>query len=170
MCLCYNYNKNKWCYYTDGHERKDVVQDWSNRFLIEYLERQTYHWVHTESTIAMKFEEAGKMFPKKCSYDYTVGDSSVKYRECYIDTYRSLGKFIVDGNKAYGGNLSIRFVKKKRQLIMLGQDESTYHQYIFSKKQWIFPTGQKNIMPKGVSETLKISDYQSREFRLGLRA
>ena len=32
--LGYNYDENKKCYYTDGHERPDVVADRNDRFLI----------------------------------------------------------------------------------------------------------------------------------------
>ena len=43
LFLGYNYNDNKQYYYTDGHEKTDVVEVQNNMFLIEYFEteRQT---------------------------------------------------------------------------------------------------------------------------------
>ena len=53
--------------------------------------------------------------------------------------------------------------------MLIGQDESTYHQYIFSKKHWKGPTGLNFILPKGEGEILMVSGFQNREFGLGLR-
>jgi hypothetical protein len=35
----YKYDENRRCYYTDGHEREDVVKDRNKRFLVEYFKR-----------------------------------------------------------------------------------------------------------------------------------
>ena len=64
--------------------------------------------------------------------------------------------------------MSVRFDKTKKPLMLIGQDESTYHQYIFSKKHWKGPTGLNFILPKGEGEILMVSGFQSREFGLGL--
>ena len=40
----------------------------------------------------MKLEEIDLKFPKNCSYDYTLDDSSVKYGEYHVDTHHSLTK------------------------------------------------------------------------------
>jgi hypothetical protein len=47
MFLQDKYDENRRCYYTDGHEREDVVKDRNKRFLVEYfkLERRAHHWV-----------------------------------------------------------------------------------------------------------------------------
>ena len=52
--------------------------------------------------------------------------------------------------------------------MLVGQDESTYHQYVFSSKHWKGPTGLNFILPKSSGEILMISGFQSREFSLGL--
>jgi hypothetical protein len=33
----YKYNENRRCYYTDGHERENVVKDRNKRFLTQYF-------------------------------------------------------------------------------------------------------------------------------------
>ena len=60
-------------------------------FLVEYfkVKRQRHRWVQIEAYVAMKIEETDLVFPKNCSCDYILGDSSVKYREYHVDTYCS---------------------------------------------------------------------------------
>ena len=61
--LGYKYSENKRCYYTDGHEREDVVNDRENRFLIDYfkMERRCYRWVQITT-------EESKELEKKMDY------------------------------------------------------------------------------------------------------
>ena len=51
--------------------------------------------------------------------------------------------------------------------MMIGQDESTYHQYIFSKKSWKCPSVTAPLVPKSVGEMYMVFGFQSREFSLG---
>ena len=51
---------------------------------------------------------------------------------------------------------------------MVGQDESTFHQFIFSKKQWKGPNGKAFLMPKSEGEIYMASGFTAREFGLGL--
>ena len=52
----YKYDEHKKSYYTDGHERPDVVDDCNNRFLDGYFEAElrAYRWVQIEYNIAKK--------------------------------------------------------------------------------------------------------------------
>ena len=52
--------------------------------------------------------------------------------------------------------------------MVVGQDESTYHQYLFGKKIWTGPEGYSFIIQQGVGENMMISGYQAREFGLGV--
>ena len=109
-------------------------------------------------------------FPRNCycKYTYDRGATAVSFRNYHIDMHPCLAEFVEDAYKLYGGNLSVKFDKTKR-LMSIGQDESTYHQFIFSKKYWKVPTGLNFISPKGEGGILIISRFQSREFGLGLR-
>ena len=51
---------------------------------------------------------------------------------------------------------------------MFGQDESTFHQYCFSKNYWKSPDGKSFIQPKDTGEILMISGFQGRSCGLGL--
>ena len=52
--------------------------------------------------------------------------------------------------------------------MVIGQDESTYHRYVFSSKHWKGPTYLNCILPKSSCKILIISGFQSQEFGLGL--
>jgi hypothetical protein len=75
---------------------------------------------------------------------------------------------VIHGNKKYGGDLSIRLPVGVRPVLMVGQYESTFHQFIFSKKQWEGPNGKQFLMPKSEGEIYMASGYTAREFGLGL--
>ena len=164
------YSFNKKTYYTDGHEREDVVDDRNNRFLEEYfdLELKTYRWVQVIEATAITLELEHDDFPSKVYYEYSVGDDT--YREYHIDTHNSLVEFILPENVKYGGNLSHRLPVGSRPIMILGQDESTFNQLIFSSRYWQGPKGMSFITPKSTGEILMISGYQAREFGLGLRS
>ena len=57
--LGYKYDINNKSYYTDGHERADVVDDRNNRFLIHYYEyeQQCYRWIQITETDAVQLEK-----------------------------------------------------------------------------------------------------------------
>ena len=69
---------------------------------------------------------------------------------------------------AKGGCLSVRFPAAEKPIMLIGQDESTFHQLVFSRRGWKTPMGHSFIQPKGDGEMLMVSAFQSREFGLGL--
>ena len=92
---------------------------------------------------------------------------SEQYREYHIDTHPVLLNYVDIGNRKYGGNLSVRRDKARLPLMIIGQDESTFHQYIFANKSWKSSSGTNQIMPKSIGDILMVSGYQAREFGLG---
>ena len=60
----YTYDYNKRCYYTDGHERDDVVDDRDNRFLDSYfaLELESYRWVQLKKEDALNLSSIHEDF------------------------------------------------------------------------------------------------------------
>jgi hypothetical protein len=63
-------------------------------------------------------------------------------REYHVDMHKTFCDYMSHGNKKYGGDLSGRLPVGVRPVLMVGQDESTFHQFIFSKKQWKGPNGK----------------------------
>ena len=78
----------------------------------------------------------------------------------------TLENYVVDNCKQY--NFSERMNKNTRPLILVGQDENTYHQFVFSKKHWKVPSILNIILPKGEGKILMISGFQSQKFGMGL--
>ena len=109
--LDFRYCENKKCYYTDGHERDDVVKDRNDRFLIKYFEAelQAYRWVQITESEALDLEK-DDFFPRNCSYNYVeeVDGEMCSFREYHIDTNDCLQEKVLDENIIYGANLSIR--------------------------------------------------------------
>jgi hypothetical protein len=147
----YKYDENRCCYYTDGHEREDIVKDRNKLFLVEYfkLERRAHRWVQFTEEKANELEETLSKPPlqKNVSYSYITADD-VRMREYHLDTSKAFGDFVSANNKQYGGDLSARLRIDERPDLLVWQDESTFHQYIFSKKQWRGPNGKAFLMLK----------------------
>jgi hypothetical protein len=167
----YKYDENRRCYYTVGHEREDVVKDRNKRFLDEYfqLEQRAHRWVQLTEEKAHELEETLSKPPlqKNVSYNYITADD-VQMREYHLDTHKAFGDFVSANNKQYGGDLSVRLRMDERPVLLVGQDESTFHQYFFLKKQWRGPNGKAFLMPKSEGEMYMASGFTAREFGLGL--
>ena len=84
--------------------------------------------------------------PKSVSHNYTTLEG-VRMREYHVDMHKTFYKYVSDDNKQYGGDLSVRLPVGVRPVLMVGQDETTFHQFIFSKKQWKGPNGKAFLMP-----------------------
>ena len=166
--LGFNYGENRRSYYTDGHEREDVKRDRDERFLDAYFdsEIQCHRWVQISSTMAVNLKNSYPDFAIDSSH-YFLKDG-IEMQEYHVDTHECLSSFITEENKKFGGNLSVRRDVDKKPLMIIGQDESTYNQLVFSSKYWRGSKGLNFITPKNSGEIMMISGYQCREFGLGL--
>jgi hypothetical protein len=164
----YKYDENRRCYYTDGHKREDVVKERNKRFLVEYfkLERRAHHWVQLTEEKANELEETLSKPPlqQNISYNYTTPDG-VQLREYHFDTHKPGGDL---NNKQFGGDLSVRLRAGECPVLLVGQDESTFHQFIFSKKQCKGPNGKSFLMPKSEGEIYMASGFVAWALGLGL--
>ena len=80
----------------------------------------------------VQLEEENSNFPLNCHYLYVNAENG-NMREYHVDTHEELLKHISDSTAEFGGNLSVR-INGRRPVLLVGQDESTFHQYTFSKK------------------------------------
>ena len=101
-----------------------------------------------------------KILSKKCYYIYEK--DKIKIQEYNVDTHPYLGSLVASKGTDYRCNLSVHFPPESRHTMLLGQDESTFHEFTFSKKQWKTPTWYNFIQPKGDGEILMISGFQAR--------
>jgi hypothetical protein len=120
----YKYDENRRCYYTDGHEREDVMKDRNKCFLVEYykLERRAHRWVQLREEMANKLEETLSKPPlqQNVSYNYTTPDG-VQMREYHLDTHKTFGDFVSANNKQFGGDLSVRLRAGERLAVCLSK-------------------------------------------------
>ena len=86
--------------------------------------------------------------------------------EFHVDDHSSFPDR-VQHHPEFGGDLSVRRNKSKKPLIMFGQDECIFKQYLFSNAQWCLPDGQRAIIPKDEGQGIMISAFVSREFGYG---
>ena len=60
-------------------------------------------------------------------------DDNISMREYHVDTHNVLFDFVSDNTSHFGGKLYVR-LNGRRPVLLVGKDESTFHQYTFSKK------------------------------------
>jgi hypothetical protein len=72
------------------------------------------------------------------------------------------------GFGAFGGNLSVRKPPDVKPLVIFGQDESVYSQFLLGNRQWVGPQGQHPLLPKTDGLSLMVSALQSRETGFGV--
>ena len=73
------------------------------------------------------------------------------------------------GFGSFGGNLSVRKPQGVKPLMIFGQDESVYSQFLLGNRQWVGPEGQRTLLPKTDGLSLMISAFQSRETGFGVQ-
>ena len=56
---------------------------------------------------------------------------------------------------------------RKEKMVSFGRDESIYKQFLITKKTWIGPDGERNIIPKDDGLGVMVSAFQSQEFGFG---
>ena len=92
--LGYRYDVNMRSYYTDGHERTDVVLDREQRFLDSYFgyEIDCHRWVQIEDSEAKMLEKQHIGFPTNCYHEYACNEKS--FREYHIDCHNALLSYV----------------------------------------------------------------------------
>lgn len=114
LFIGFTYDKNKKCYYTDGHKIENVDTDHNNRFLVLFIkfEKRAYCCVQQSETIALSIESRNEQLPRYCYHLYLDTESN-RTREYHIDTHPTLLHHISGDDKTYGDNLSVRQLQDK---------------------------------------------------------
>ena len=69
------------------------------------------------------------------------------------------------GNQSeFGGFLSVRRPTNQKPLLIFGQDECIFKQFLFRNKCWNGPDGETPLMPKGEGQGLMVSGFVSQEY------
>ena len=82
-------------------------------------------------------------------YNYISDDDNKEMVEFHVDDLDLLHEHASTmGFGVFGGNLSVRKAQEDKPLMIFGQDESVYSQFLLGGRQWVGPEGQRPLLPK----------------------
>ena len=157
--LGFTYKLRKKCYYVDNHERADIVL-YRDKFVIRYLEYElrTYRWIQLKEEEVLEYE-LNKELKREDGYKYSHEDGSTWY-EYHVDDHTDFESRMNEGYHPFGGNLSVRKPPDSKPLMILGQDEVIFKQYLMNSRVWTAPDGTTPLVPKDDGKSLMISGFQ----------
>ena len=169
--LGYRYCERKKSYYCDSHEKPENVA-YRYKYINRYLEREfrCYRWIQLSEEKYQQMLDEGTVF-NGIPYEYN-NEAGQKFYEFHVDdnlnfsTWRSWPD---EDSKRFGGCLSVRMPIGTKPIIIFGQDECIFKQYIFSKKSWMGPEGQTPMIPKDEGCGVMFSSFVSREYGFNLQ-
>eukprot|EP00978_Attheya_sp_CCMP212_P032127 scaffold123909_cov56-Attheya_sp.AAC.1 len=170
--LGFTYRERRKCYYTDGHEKAENVRARIN-FIVQYfgLEIRTYRFVQLTEEAALDLEQLEKnpLEQGLARREWTAEDG-IQMREYHIDCHPRLLHFVSEQNRTiHGGDLSVYLPEGVRPLLICGQDESVYYQYLFSSRAWHSHQGETTLVPKSLGNTLMASVFTGDQLGFGFR-
>ena len=169
--LGFTYDTRKKSFFVDGHERPNVVFR-RNEFCTLYLtklEPRAHRWIQVTSETVDEWKREEKMSEdNNRGYNY-ISDDNKNMVEFHVDDLDLLHEHAANmGFGSFGGNLSVRKPQDVKPLMIFGQDESVYSQFLLGSRQWVGPEGQRPLLPKTDGLSLMISALQSRETGFGV--
>ena len=162
--LGFHYDTRKKSFYVDGHEREDVVAT-RNNFCEEYL---TKFEPYCRRWVQLSVEEASAIKDLNLSFGYQyediiAGKSYIEFH--HVDYWNQFSdKETADPRPA---TTSIRVSSRAKPIMIVGQDESVFAQYLLGSKTWVGPKGQRPLLPKSEGEGYMLSAFVSRELGFG---
>ena len=164
----FKYDYEKKCYYVDGHDKPE--QKFHRfEFTKEYLtkiELQSHRWVQFTLEEAIDLKKDKKIAEKlNDKYYYTCNKIGKHMVEYHVDDHVLFEKKC--SSLKYGGLLSVRKPPNKKPIMILGQDECIFKQYIFTSKFWVLPDGTKQLIPKDEGQGIMLSSFTCRELGYG---
>ena len=140
--LGFDFDDRKKSFYVDGHEREDVVanrKQFCSTYLTE-LEPFCRRWIQISINEALGMAnvdvELGHRF-----FDIVNDAEHIEY---HVDYWNRFG----GGTDVINPTTSIRVSSNARPIMIIGQDESVFSQYLMGAKTWIAPNGQRPLLPK----------------------
>jgi hypothetical protein len=103
--------------------------------------------------------------------EWTKQEDGLQMREYHIDCHPLLLQFVSEQNQTiHRADLSVDFPEGSRPLIICGQDESVFYQYLFSSRTWHGKNGETSLVPKSLGNTtLMASVFVCDELGFGFR-
>jgi len=114
-------------------------------------------WVQiSKAIVAMEYKEL-----KCCGYSYICMDNT-EMCEFHVDNIPD--KLISN----FEFKMSLRAPHDSLPIIIIGQDECMFSQFLLSSKMWMGPNKEAPLLPELEGEGHMISAFQSRDFGFGL--
>jgi hypothetical protein len=158
--LGFSYDLRKKSYYVDGHERSDVVE-YRHSFCTDYLtvyEPRCLRWVQVRKDKAMTMDGV----TVELGYDYVDPKTGKEMVEFHIDYCHGIA-----GLKDEEPQMSVRALPESKPLMILGQDECVFNQFLLGQRTWVGPNGERPLLPKTEGEGYMLSAFVSRELGFG---
>jgi hypothetical protein len=168
--LGFHYDLRKKSFYVDGHEREDVVAN-RKTFCKEYLtEYEPYcrRWVQISKEDAAAIKDLDTGFGYHY-YNIIAGKDYIEFHVDYWNRFRCFKEERAPTVPIIEPTMSIRVSSKAKPIMLIGQDESVFAQYLLGSKTWIGPKGQRPLLPKSEGDGYMLSAFVSRELGFGRR-
>jgi len=165
--LGFSYDTRRKGFYVDGHEREDVVAnrvEFCNKYLTEY-EPYCKRWIQIRLEKAQTIKDLDLTF----GYHYLDIVSNEQRVEFHIDYFNQVQEKNLPQQiqEHQDPTMSIRVARGARPLMLIGQDESVFAQYLMPSKNWMGPNGEVPLLPKSEGDGYMLSAFISRDFGFG---
>ena len=91
-----------------------------------------------------------------------LGTSNIKFQVNYWNQFSETA-----AGPRQGATMSIRVSSHAKPMMIIGQDESVFAQYLLGSKTWVGPKGQRTLLPKSEGEGYLLSAFVSRKLGFG---
>ena len=151
----------------DGHERDDVVAnrtEFCKRFLTEF-EPYCKHWVQLPLIEAANMKKDVDIRFGYSYFDIVAGKQMIEF---HIDYWKRRITQVPQIHQQKEATTSVRVPSQNAKPIMIiGQDESMFAQYLLGSKTWVGPKGQRPLLPKSEGDGYMLSAFVSSAFGFG---
>ena len=155
----FKYETRRKHYFVDGHEKADTLA-YRRIFIAEYFKKEVNapRWVHFTAEKSKLLESQG-LVVKNTGFHYSDhdGTSMVEYHADNFDTSPDL---------PMGGNCSVRKKNDEQTVMIFGQEEAIFKQFLLNIKMWTGPNGERPLLPKDEGSGVMISSFITREHGL----
>jgi hypothetical protein len=150
-------------YYVDGHERPETLK-YRPIYTKRYLEHEVnaHRWMQFTVESSNLLKAQGSINTELSGYSYT-DSNGVAMVEYHIDHCEKIPNLQLP---PLGGNLSVRKPPDQPPIILIGQDEAIFKQFLFLAKMWTGPDGERPLLPKDEGAGVMISSFICREHGL----
>jgi len=155
--LGFRYEEHRKNFYVDNHEDPATVR-YRWKFVSRYLlmEKRSHRWIQIKKSEMLHLS---KQYPVllQVGCEYVNKETDVEMVEYHVDTIPEFQTRME--NVKFGGNLSVRIPPGVKPIIIIGQDEVIFKQYLFRMRRW--QHGQtRAAMPKDDGAGVMVSGFK----------